>query len=183
MQVVLVDLWRKQWTFSFHGTNRFKQIGMSEGKTLTTVEQEWNDLIRQPSSGAIRARDQWRVPVFEGVRRAKRKAWLHQHTAKKLKDLDNVQSFTDVRQASAESLNKFLLSAESLKQQELFDLPMLENLAVVPTGQQHPLEDVLFGNVDEEASSFLSCSASAVKIRHLVSMMLILSVHLCFFSV
>ena len=126
---------------------------MAEGETLTTVEQEWNDLIRQPSSGAIRARDQWLVPLFEGVRRAKRKAWLHQHTAKKLKDLENVESFMDVRQASAESLNKFLLSAESLKQQEMFDLPMLENLAVVPTGQQHPPGDVLFRYVDEEAPS------------------------------
>ena len=135
--------------------NRFKQIGMSEGKTLTTVEQEWNDLIRQPSSGAIRVRDQLLIPVFEGVRRANQTTWLQQHSAKKLKELHDVTSFIHLRQASAESLQKFLLSAESSKHREMLDLPMLENLVPVSTGLKHPLEDVLFGNVDEEVSSLL----------------------------
>ena len=125
---------------SFIPWSRFKQIGLAEGKTLTTLQQDWDELIRNPSSGAIRARDQWLVPIFEGVRRMKHKAWLREHTAKKWKDIQNVESFLEAKRASDQSLKNFLHASVSSKQEELADAPLLENPGMVLTLHPHPPE-------------------------------------------
>ena len=129
----------------------FKREGIAEGRSVPELENDWKELTEGPATEAIWRRNQWLVPRFAGVRRAKVRKTEQVSEMARCANVESSEELAQLQRGAESLLEQFDQSVQPARSVLPADMPVT-NASIADQPVTSAPSDVISQQIHREAS-------------------------------
>ena len=128
---------------------KFRDAQLMMGVSLPDAEKKWVELVDDPATGAIWRRQQWCIPEFAGIMKAKEVRHSQGFESRRTATVSSADQFQDLHRSAASLLNTFSDSIHRPTQRQSSAPPVLRQILEQATRPEVP--DLVANVIQREA--------------------------------